>query len=299
MGGGSWSYNDYDSYTSSTRGVSTKDYLNTHSTAQEVYVSRSLAPELNPYKITRECHDSEEHPNTLPVILALDVTGSMGDASVKVAKKLNEIMTTLYADPNIKDIEFCVMGIGDLAYDHAPIQMSQFESDVRIAEQLDKIYFEGNGGGNKYESYTAAWYMGARHTNLHCWNRGKKGIIITMGDEGPNPYLPQYNLERVTGDKLQGDVETAALYEEVTEKYDVYHISVDDPSSSYRYYVTALNLPKAWGDLLGDHYFVSNLDNLAATITNIITNREAEEVAPVIEVNDTTITLNENGEVSW
>lgn len=34
--------------------------------------------------------------------------------------------------------------------------MSQFESDVRIAEVLDKIYMEHGGRGNAYESYTAA-----------------------------------------------------------------------------------------------------------------------------------------------
>lgn len=83
-----------------------------------------------------------------------------------------------------------IMGIGDLAYDGCPIQVSQFESDIRIAEQLDKIYFEFGGGGNSFESYTAAWYFGSRHTKLDCLNRGKKGIIITMGDEQLNPYLP-------------------------------------------------------------------------------------------------------------
>ena len=68
-------------------------------------------------------------------------------------------MTKLYED--ITDVEFMIMGIGDLAYDNSPIQISQFESDIRIAEQLDKLWFENGGGGNDYESYTAAWYMGS------------------------------------------------------------------------------------------------------------------------------------------
>ena len=96
----------------------------------------------------------------------------MGQTAVEIAKRLNEIMTKLYGQ--IKDVEFMIMGIGDLAYDTYPIQASQFESDIRIAEQLDKIYFEFGGGGNWFESYTAAWYFGSRHTKLDCWNRAKK-----------------------------------------------------------------------------------------------------------------------------
>lgn len=298
MGGGAWTSASYSTYTTSTRGISLDDFVNTNYSAQEMYTSRRLAPELNPHNVMRECCDTEEHPKTLPVILALDVTGSMGDASVKVAKKLNEIMTELYADSNIKDIEFCIMGIGDLAYDSAPIQISQFESDIRIAEQLDKIYFEAGGGGNKYESYTAAWYMGVNHAKLDCWKRGQKGIIITLGDEGPNPYLPKRGLSVATGDKLQGDVETKELYNDTIQKYDIYHIAVNDPSSSYNYHQRYHNIDKQWEELLGDHYMVSTLDNLAQTIVEIIKNREAWNTSiPIISTPG--LTVNENDEVTW
>ena len=295
MGSGSWTTSSYNTYTSSTRGMSVEDYLNTNYSAQEMYVSRSLAPELNPKNVVRSCRDSDEHPLTLPVILALDVTGSMGDASVRVAKKLNDIMTDLYADDSIHDIEFCIMGIGDLSYDMAPIQISQFESDIRIAEQLDKIYFEAGGGGNKYESYTASWYMGLNHCDLDCWKRGQKGIIITMGDEGPNPYLPKHGLIDATGDKLQSDVETAGLYEEVIQKFDVYHISVNDRSSSYNYHQRHNNIDEQWRNLLGDNYFVSSLDNLSKTIVDIIKNRNTNIFIP----SSPGLSVNENDEVTW
>ena len=162
MGGGSWTAKSYCSYSTSVgrsfdidKGIVTDNF-----SAQEMFRNRSLDPALNPKNVIRECCDSEEHPNTIPIILALDVTGSMGDTSVAIAKKLNKIMTELYKD--VKDIEFLIMGIGDLAYDDYPIQASQFESDIRIAEQLDKIYFEGGGGGNSYESYTSAWIFGEK-----------------------------------------------------------------------------------------------------------------------------------------
>lgn len=283
MGAGTWTTSSFADYTVKTKAMSMDDFASaTNMSAQTVYKSRGLSKVLNPYQVMRECCDSDEHPHTLPVILALDVTGSMGQASVKVAQKLNEIMTDLYSDADVPDIEFCIMGIGDLAYDAAPIQISQFESDVRIAEQLDEIFFEGGGGGNAFESYTAAWYMGVNHCKLDCWNRGQKGIIITLGDEMPNPHLPINSrgsmggpgLKAVTGDThLQGDVETASLMKEAQEKFDLYHISVNDEDSSYAWNNRNEQLDNAWRSLLGhDNYFIAGLNNLAATIVNIIKN---------------------------
>ena len=290
MGSGSWTTSSFASYTTASKRMSLDDYATSTSlNTQDIYKSRRLDDALNPLNIMRECCDSDEHPHTIPVILALDVTGSMGSAATKVAQKLNEIMTDLYADDGVKDIEFCVMGIGDLAYDNAPIQMSQFESDVRIAEQLDKVYFEFGGGGNSYESYTAAWYMGVNHCKLDCWNRGEKGIIITLGDELPNPYLPVEIGDITIGRKLQGDVETKNLLEETLKKFDVYHISVDNPHSSYSYNNRRYDLDGEWTKLLGeDHYHVANLDNLAAIIVDII------------KVHTTNIvTHSDDNEVSW
>ncbi len=233
---------------------------------QDMFTAKWLSPMLDPKDVCRECCDSAEHPETIPVILALDVTGSMGQAAVAVAKELNVIMTKLYT--KIRDVEFMVMGIGDLFYDYCPLQVSQFESDIRIAEQLDKVYFEFGGGGNGYESYTAAWYFGLNHIRLDAWNRGKKGIIITMGDEGLNPYLPADKLEKVTGRPLTRDVNTPELYKAVREKYEIYHIFVDHHSPRYRNDSYLLS----WRQLLDrEHFQVVRMEGIADTIIRIVT----------------------------
>ena len=289
MGGGSWTTSAYSSRLAS-RGISSADSIMSMDTTQ-YYESRNLAPVLNPKNVTRECCDSDEHPNTIPVILALDITGSMGSSAKACAAKLNEIMTSLYEKVN--DIQFMTMAIGDFSYDRAPLQVSQYESDIRILEQMDQIYFEGGGGGNSFESYTAAWYFALKHTKLDCHNRGKKGIIITLGDEPLNPYLPRGAVENVIGDKLQGDVDTKDLYREVTEKFDVYHISVDDSDSSYRYHQIDADL--TWKKVIGDNYKVSTLQNLAKTISDIIVNSAAEY--EFVEVGSAHI--DSDGNISW
>ena len=285
MGSGAWSAKDYTAYSvSMNRAVTMDGILSSNYSAQDLFTSHAIQPELNPYNVVRECCDSKEHPNTIPVILALDVTGSMGSAAAEVAKKLNSVMTELYK--KVTDVEFMIMGIGDLAYDDAPIQVSQFEADVRIAEQLDKIYFEGGGGGNNFESYTAAWYFGLRHTKLDCWNRSKKGIIITMGDEPLNPYLPKKPLSAVTGDSLQGDVETESLYKAASDKFDIYHLAVNDSATSYRWHES--DIKHSFGKYLDkEHLLTVCLDNIANTIVDI-----------VCKAKDETVTTN-NTEISW
>lgn len=281
MGGGSWTTQNYVSYsnalgratTTSATGTITLDCsLN----ASQIYKSIRLDSMLSPLNVTRECLDSDEHPETIPVILALDVTGSMGAAAAEVAKKLNEIMTELYKSNEIKDVEFCIMAIGDFAYDNAPLQVSQFESDIRIAEQLDKVWFERGGGGNHSESYTAAWYFGVNHCKLDCWNRGKKGIIITLGDEELNPYLPKYKVKEFIGDNIQSDIETKALYEQAKEKFDIYHLAVDDNETSWRSYSREA-VPTFKQYLDDEHFKIVTLDNLSKTISDIIINSQTTE----------------------
>lgn len=266
MGSGSFTTRSFTSYSNSRgRGVNSSGYV-TADNLTDYYTQHYIHKDMVPYNITRECVDSEEHPNTIPVILALDLTGSMGGACVKTAQSLNKIMTMLYE--KFTDIEFLIMGVGDLECDRAPVQVSQFESDVRIAEHTDKLYMEHGGGGNGFESYTAAWYMGLRHTKLDCWKRGKKGIIITMGDEPLNPYLPKRYLENATGDSLEGDVETTYLYKEAIEKFDIYHIAVDDVASSYFYYNTKIE--NSFKPYLGNRLKVATIEQLPATIVECI-----------------------------
>lgn len=283
MGGGTWTKKDFVTYSCSvgksmkTNGTVSLDGMS----VQDMYKSVRLNASLNPYNVMRECRDSEEHPNTIPVILALDVTGSMGSTAMIVASELNTVMTNLFS--SVKNVEFLVMGIGDLAYDTSPIQASQFESDIRIAEQLDKIYFEGGGGGNNFESYTAAWYFAARHTDLDCWKRGKKGILITMGDEFLNPYLPAKPLAEVTGDGVQEDISTASLYVEARKKYDIYHIHVDHRPWGGE------ELKKSFTSILEDQHFISvGVDKVADTIVDIVTKSSAGTTEPT-----------QTGGISW
>lgn len=301
MGGGTWTACAYKTYATKTFGADAltsdgtlKATLNT----QEVYRATSLDPALNPRDAFRECRDTEEHPNTVPVILALDVTGSMGDTALAVARELNSVMLELYK--KIPDVEFCIMALGDTHYDKYPIQISQFESDIRVAENLDKVVFEGGGGGNAWESYTAAWYMAANRTDLDCWKRGKKGILITMGDEPLNPYLDVSELKRLLNNVQDTDkeLETKALYEQVCRRYDVYHICVEHRNSTGY---------DSWDEVLHTgHVVVSTVADIKHNLIGIITEcymkghkntENAEHVQTAHQ--ESPFNMNSDGEIVW
>ena len=296
MGSGSWSVSNYAAYACSTgHGYDAecctlaKDYAS----SSQAFTAHQIDKAMDPKNVLRECCDSEEHPATIPVILALDVTGSMGSTAIEVQKKLNPIMIEIYK--RVKDAEIMVMAMGDLAYDNSPIQISQFESDIRIAENLDKIYFENGGGGNDYESYTAAWYMGLKHCKLDCWKRGKKGLIITMGDEPINPYLPCYQLNEATGDTCQSDVETPKLFKEASEKFDIYHISVESRS-----YPNQTRERSTFAKVIGEqHALVSSVDKISDKIISIVEDFAKKSNQSIIVESPKPTTVNENGEIAW
>ena len=268
MGGGSYSISSFANY--SARAGKTYD-VRTNRISGQTFKATQLKEVLNPKGKIRECCNSEEHPNTVPVILALDVTGSMGAACTETAEALSQIMKTLY--DKFKDVEICVMGVGDFECDDAPLQVSQFESDVRVAQQLDQIWMEHGGGGNSYESYTAPWVYGLYRTKLDAYDKqGRKGIIITMGDEPLNPDLPVNTVKDYLGSAKDanqfGSFETSKLYEDASKKFDIFHIAVDDSSSSYNWHCTEARA--TFVPILGNRFKESSINNLGKTICECI-----------------------------
>lgn len=277
MGGGCYSVDSFNSYAKSVGAVMDNceiDGVKTLRLNNMKYSQTSLHSELDPKSRVRECCNTEEHPNTLPVILALDVTGSMGSACDECAASVANLMKDLYEQ--FEDVEVCVMGVGDLECDDSPLQVSQFESDVRVAKQMQEIYLEKGGGGNSYESYTAPWYFGLYHTRLDCFDKqGRKGVIITMGDEPLNPALNKRDVEHFLGVGLEEQVElkTDKLYKAASKKFDIYHISVEDDRTNYNSDRTSYEdqVDKSFKDVIGDdHYLVSSVNGLQKNIVKCI-----------------------------
>ena len=229
MGCGTFTSQDWNSYTRS-RGITNQ------STYSSIYKNKSMKDSLNPKGVVyRESCDSTDHPNSTPIILGIDVTGSMGDLAATIAKEsLNTLMTELYSKQPVPDPHIMFMAIGDAFTDNAPLQVSQFEADIRIAEQLTDIYFEGHGGGNGGESYLLAWYFAARHTKIDSFEKhGRKGFLFTIGDEPNHAKLTVSQVKEIFGDNIEKDLSVDELLTEVTRQYEVFHLIVGHGESFY------------------------------------------------------------------
>lgn len=220
MGHGRWSNNDWDTYkTTQTRGKS----------RAEIFNSASMKDAMNPLLVDkRELVNSPDNPQATPIILALDVTGSMGMIAESLAREgLGQLIESILARRPVTDPHIMVMGVGDVHCDRAPLQVSQFEADIRIANQLKELFLEGGGGGNRHESYTLPWYFAAHKTALDSEKDGRKGLLFTFGDEECPPDLRADQIRRVMGDKIRKDLPTDELLKEVEKKFDVFHVVIE------------------------------------------------------------------------
>ncbi|MFL7810639.1 MAG: hypothetical protein AB8I80_18515, partial [Anaerolineae bacterium] len=153
--------------------------------------------------------------------------------------------------------------IGDATCDRVPLQIGQFESDNRMDKNLEAIFLEGGGGGQKMESYELAMYFFARHTDIDCWNvRGHKGYLFMIGDEMAYPRVKRREVQSLIGDGLEGDLPTEAIVQELRERYHVFYIL--PRSASYGGDPQVLGF---WRGLLGEH--VLELDDPAAVCETI------------------------------
>jgi len=149
----------------------------------------------------------------------------------------------------VPDPQFLMAAVGDAYSDRAPFQATQFESDIRIAQQLTDLYLEGNGGGNGGESYHLAWYFAAKKTKTDSLTkRGKKGILFTIGDEHLHPKLTSEAIERIFGDKIGEDISSEELISMAEKHYDLYHIICTHGMDDGSYFDPVI---KSWQGILG------------------------------------------------
>ena len=235
-----------------------------------VFKARKIQTGMSPVGVTvRESRDSDEHPNSRAIIIALDETGSMGKIPHQMIQTGLPTIMKEVMDAGEKDAQVLFLGIGDHKFDEAPLQVGQFEtSDEKLDKWLQDLYLEGRGGNNNGESYLLAWYFEAMHTEIDCFEkRGQKGFLFTIGDEPTLGEVTESELKKIMGDGEYRTYTAAELLTEAKKKYDVYHLLVTETTTGSR-----PETQIGWKKLMGENVLIvndhKNIPNIIADTVN-------------------------------
>ena len=190
--------------------------------ASDVFKSGSCDPKMNPLGVKfRESRDSAKHPNSIGIVFALDVSGSMGEIPKQLATKtlptfMDSVLTVL-PDPQV-----CFIAFGNAYSDRSPLQVGQFESEAHLMDQwLSRMHLEG-GGGALGESYDLAMYFASRHMAMDCWEkRKKKGYFFMTGDEVAFFSMLPSAVKGTIGDDLEKEIR---MHETILELQKTFHV---------------------------------------------------------------------------
>lgn len=262
-------------YSSTSRASRTATYMSR--STHENFRERTMNLAMNPHGITlRESRDSEEHPESLAIMIGLDVTGSMlSIPQYLVGQGLPTFMEKLLSG-GIKHPQVLFTGIGDHTYDQAPLQVGQFESSDELLDVwLTKLYLEGQGGSNYGESYMLEWFFGAKYVEMDCLEkRNQKGFMFTIGDEPVLPDLPAKSQKSIMGEGQYANESSLELLEKAREKFDVYHLHMKQGVNG--------NNPRimdGWKQIMGDNLIiVEKKSHVSKIMADII----IKEMCPII-----------------
>lgn len=273
MGNGRWDAGTWASYASATVVGKSKT---------EIFTSRGLKEAYDPAKITvRESRDSADNPLSTPIILASDVTGSMGMIAEKIMRDgLNTLATEIYDRKPVSDPHIMIMAIGDAEYDRAPLQCTQFEADIRVAEQARELWLESGGGGNQGESYSAAHLFAALKTSADAMEkRGRKGYLFTIGDEPVLDGMRKAQIEQFLGIPAERDLSALEILSMAERNWEVFHIVL----AKEGYARSRLDQVLAtWKPLLPERtILLDDVNALAETVVSLIQVTEGARAADV------------------
>jgi hypothetical protein len=154
-----------------------------------------------------------------PLVIAVDVTGSMQTWPAEIFDRLPLLYQTL--SQYRPELEIAFAAIGDATCDRYPLQITDFAKGIELEDRLKALYGEGGGGGGARESYEL--FAAALLHNVATPAAAERPIVILYGDEGFYPEVDARQAQHYLG--LPGVARSAhTVWQRVVEKFDLYHL---------------------------------------------------------------------------
>jgi len=182
----------------------------------------------------------------LPIWSGFDGTGSMGENAARAHAALGEINAMLDGIRGRYNPQLATSVIQDVDDEHPVFQMSQFETDDRIAEQI-RLLIPDHNGGDAPEDYQLglAYLMMATHTDISDFY-GLKGYGMVVGDQIGREKVSVESVNHHLGHKLQSAMSTKSVGHQLLPKWHIFYVHVGSGDGGERDFAT-----KWWDEILG------------------------------------------------
>lgn len=187
--------------------------------------------------------DPKKHIETTsknPLIIAVDVTGSMADWPFEIFDRLPLLYNTL--SQYREDLEICFAAIGDAIVDDWPLQVTTFASGFDLEQLLGSLYGEG-GGGDAPESYGlfAHWV----NTHVKIPQLQEPPFMIVFGDVNMHPKVSKDAIYQQLGDKVTRNVDAIQAWKKVSKNWNTWFLR--RPTGK-----TGDMVDQQWAEAIGD-----------------------------------------------
>jgi hypothetical protein len=154
-----------------------------------------------------------------PLIIAIDVTGSMANWPFEIFDRLPLLYNTL--SQYREDLAICFAAIGDAGCDRWPLQVTPFATGFDLEQLLAALYGEG-GGGDAPESYGlfAHWV----NTHVQIPNFEEPPFLIVFGDVSMHPQTPKGQVAQYLGDAVSRDVDAIKAWQQVGKTWNTWFL---------------------------------------------------------------------------
>ncbi len=150
-----------------------------------------------------------------PVVLILDVTGSMGRLPKTFWDKAPMVAGQIVENGYLRDPEVSLAFVGDTQSDLAPLQICDFSKVKDLDSWLTRGWLEGNGGGQSVESYEIMAYYYAYIAEIP---KDSNPILIITGDEGFRDKLSGSELGKHLGGRHK-NIDASEVFADLKKKF--------------------------------------------------------------------------------
>lgn len=233
MGGG---YYDRDVYSGRSSGG--WDYASDAPSSSK-FDTRSSSADPSVLKTTRRLKCANENP----IVVAMDVTGSMGIAAKVIYDKMPMFYGQIKIQDYLPDPAISFAAVGDINCDSDPIQICDFAEGDDLDAWLEKLYLEGGGGGQYHESYEMFAYFYNEKVDLT--HPKRLPFLFFIGDEGFYQTIRGSDIKRYFNITSE-DIDANGVFEDLKEKYNVFLVH-----KPYSFSATDTKIVREWTDAIG------------------------------------------------